>query len=136
MLQSQLKSVSFEMKPENPDHLPSWNSGVLQANQFIQSVNGFYTLKMLPDGVLALLDRTDEVIWKGGVPFKGKGPWRTVMQDDGNLVIYASDNTAKWASNSGRGRGEYKLVLQDDRNMVIYTRDGRAIWDTNTVFLS
>ncbi|WOK97491.1 hypothetical protein Cni_G06199 [Canna indica] len=51
------------------------------------------------------------------------------MQNDGNLVLYAGNNKALWASNTARGKGNYVLVLQKDRNVVIY---GNPIWATST----
>jgi hypothetical protein len=93
---------------------------------------------------------------------KGKNPcWssrtngythaRLALQDDGNLVVYASDNAALWSAFSGTLCKDnlmpnedlipnnaiysknkiYKLVYQDDGNLVIY-KNGQPIWATNT----
>lgn len=56
---------------------------------------------------------------------------RLVMQDDGNLVLYAAQNTAIWASNTGGNRGAY-LALQGDGNAVVISSTGRPLWASGT----
>ena len=56
--------------------------------------------------------------------------YRATMQADGNLVTYASRNSAWWASNTV-GRGGY-LVMQPDGNLVIYNWADAAVWSTRT----
>ena len=84
------------------------------------------------------------------------------MQDDGNLVLYASGNTPIWATGTnGRpgsilamqedgnlvviapgnvpvwssrtfGQPECVLIIQDYGNLVIYAAGNRAVWSTDT----
>jgi hypothetical protein len=51
-------------------------------------------------------------------------------QGDGNLVLYAADGTAKWASNTGGGRGK-RVCFQEDGNLVVYGSSG-ALWASAT----
>ena len=52
----------------------------------------------------------------------------TVMQEDGNLVIYYKGHP-KWASNtSGQGPGPYQLMLLNDGNLIITDGKGTGIW--------
>ncbi len=61
----------------------------------------------------------------------GDGRFKMVVQGDGNLVIYQS-NQPIWASNtSGRGYPNFKLAMQSDGNLVMYGRNG-ATWASNT----
>ncbi|CAF1278802.1 unnamed protein product [Rotaria sordida] len=64
-----------------------------------------------------------------------KGAYRLVLQPDGNLVLYASDNTvpvnALWTSGSFR-RGPHRFVVQADGNLVIYDGNNQASWASNT----
>jgi hypothetical protein len=51
-------------------------------------------------------------------------------QGDGNLVLYRSDGTAVWASNT-EGSGE-QLCFQGDGNLCINDSQGQAVFCTNT----
>ena len=73
---------------------------------------------------------TGKAYWVSGTNGKGVGPYRLVMQTDGNLVLYDSKNAAWWASNTMRA-GTFSLKVQDDCNAVIYN-GATAIWSTNT----
>jgi hypothetical protein len=51
-----------------------------------------------------------------------------VMQEDGNLVIYAPGNRAIWAApDRGYIRGSV-AIMQEDGNLVIYAPGHRAVW--------
>ncbi len=54
-----------------------------------------------------------------------------VIQADGNLVLYWSDGSAPWASNTV-GRTVTEAVMQGDGNFVMYGPGGEYIWDTST----
>ncbi len=87
------------------------------------------------------------------------GAYTLILQDDGNLVLYARDN-AVWATGTDgqdvvraevqtdgnfvlytpdkpvwhtdtKGKKDVKLVLQDDRNLVLYAKNGAA-WSSKT----
>lgn len=54
-------------------------------------------------------------------------------QQDGNLVIYNSQNQPIWASwSEGRGSPPYYSVMQGDGNFVIYAANNNPIWSTGT----
>lgn len=58
-----------------------------------------------------------------------------VMQDDGNLVLYAYDNWYRrpcWASNTWNTDGR-RATYQHDGNFVIYDSWDRPLWASNTV---
>ncbi|MBV1855819.1 ricin-type beta-trefoil lectin domain protein [Catellatospora tritici] len=56
---------------------------------------------------------------------------RLVLQTDGNLVEYSGNNTATWASNT-RGAPAHHLTMQNDGNLVLYSGTGQAVWSTGT----
>jgi hypothetical protein len=61
------------------------------------------------------------------------GRVRLVMQYDGNLVLYRTDDgRALWASNTA-GRSVTHTIMQGDGNLVAYGDDGHAYWASNTV---
>ena len=76
-----------------------------------------------------------EPIWSSGTA--GYRVYRTVMQFDGNLVIYsgAPDTTlgknAIWASNTNGNEGA-RLILQDDGNLVIQNKQNKIIWQSKS----
>jgi hypothetical protein len=55
-----------------------------------------------------------------------------IMQDDGNLVLYRTDNNeALWASNT-YGEPVTHAIMQDDGNFVVYDDAGKPYWSSNT----
>lgn len=61
------------------------------------------------------------------------GAFKLVLQDDGNMILFNSDNAIIWATNvfPGAGAGPYRLEMQRDGNLVIYNRSNQSIWATN-----
>lgn len=59
----------------------------------------------------------------------GKNVVRAEVQKDGNFVLYTPDD-AVWASQT-KGAKDARLTLQDDRNLVLYGSDG-AVWSSDT----
>jgi nucleoid-associated protein YgaU len=59
----------------------------------------------------------------------GQSVQRAEVQDDGNFVLYTADK-AVWASQT-KGAKDVRLTLQDDRNLVLYASSGPA-WSSNT----
>lgn len=91
----------------------------LSPGQFVDTVGGAYRLSFQTDGNLVLLRLPDTVLWDAGI----LGGAVTVMQGDGNLVIYDGGGTALWASDTDGNPGGF-LVLQGDGNLVIYNDGG------------
>lgn len=99
----------------------------LTRGQQLTSANG-YMLTLQSDGNLVLSENTGTV-WASGTD--GKGAVRAALQDDGNFVLYSSDNNAVWATNTAGNSGS-RLVLQNDRNLVVIGGDGSPKWATGT----
>ena len=100
----------------------------LTAGQYRQSSDGRFQLIYQADGNLVLY-QNGSAIWNSGT--YGTSAGRTVMQSDGNLVIFNASNTPVWASNTGGNASAY-LAVQSDGNTVIYRSNGSAAWATNT----
>ncbi|XP_020595050.1 mannose-specific lectin-like [Phalaenopsis equestris] len=90
-------------------------------------VQGHYFFTMQYDCNLVLYDYSTP-LWASGTQNKGSGCY-AIMQRDGNLVVYDSNNNPLWASNTNGEEGNYILILQKDRNVVIYSN---PIWATGT----
>ncbi len=60
--------------------------------------------------------------------YSSSGGYRLVMQGDGNLVTYSSNNTPVWSSQTF-SPGAY-LIMQNDGNLVIYNANGSPIWNS------
>lgn len=58
------------------------------------------------------------------------GRYRLVMQGDGNLVLYAKNKGALWASHTN-GTKAKRVVMQGDGNLVAYG-GGKAHWASHT----
>jgi len=60
------------------------------------------------------------------------GRVRLVMQGDGNLVLYRTDDgRALWASNTAQSPVNH-TIMQGDGNLVAYSVDGHPYWATGT----
>ena len=99
------------------------------------SLNKLYRFEVHPTGELVLYDNySNKTMWSS----KSKGdPEFLVMQDDGNLVLYAKNGSIIWASDKTGKKGDYFLTLQDDGNLVVYQGPPNGanitpIWATNT----
>ena len=82
---------------------------------------------------------SDNLIWNSftdkGKKGNGQGsaPFKVVMQQDGNLVIY-DKNRAIWASDTnGKGSAPFSVIMQDDGNLVIYDSGNKPTWASNTM---
>jgi tRNA A-37 threonylcarbamoyl transferase component Bud32/outer membrane biosynthesis protein TonB len=110
-------------------------TGVLPAGGQILSQNKLYRFEVQPAGALVLYDSyTNKQLWSSQT--KGD-PDALVIQDDGNLVLYAKNGSVIWASDETGKKGDYFLTLQDDGNLVVYrgiygSPNITPIWATNT----
>ncbi len=101
----------------------------LHIDERLTSANGQFSLALQTDGNLVLYEG-GEAVWASGTD--GREVSKAIMQEDGNLVLYATDGEPVWASETDGNNGAY-LLLQDDRNLVIYSAEGNPIWATNTL---
>ncbi len=109
----------------------------MQANEtlppdaFIRSADGRFRLHYQNDTNLVLYRDPEAVpLWATGLTPGGVGV--TIMQSDGNLVVYNARGYPVWASGTDGNPGS-RLVVQNDGNLVIYRPDGAPIWASNTV---
>lgn len=100
----------------------------LANNEYLESTNGNYRLYLQGDGNLVLRDwATRDSLWSTGT--QGTSASKLVLQNDGNLVLYTSDNSSVWASNTV-GSGATILVLHDDGTLAMYQSNDR-VWAVN-----
>ncbi|KAL5698542.1 hypothetical protein ACHQM5_029568 [Ranunculus cassubicifolius] len=92
-------------------------------------INGAFRLT-LQDCNLVLYDNGN-AIWTTNV-FAKVSACSAVLQDNGDLVVYLSNNQPMWRSNTAGAIASYYLTLQNDRNLVIYAPGGTPIWASNT----
>jgi hypothetical protein len=62
------------------------------------------------------------------------------LQDDGNLVFFATSNlnpsasgTVLWSSKSAGHADVWEMVMQNDGNLVVYDVYGSVLWNSNTI---
>jgi hypothetical protein len=110
-------------------------TGTLPAGGQMLSGNKLYRVEVQPTGALVLYDNySNKQLWSSNT----KGDARDlVMQNDGNLVLYAKNDSVIWASETTGKKGDYFLALQDDGNLVVYqgiyqSPKATPIWATDT----
>lgn len=60
----------------------------------------------------------------------GAGPYRLVMQKDGNVVLYNCDNEWLWQTDSsGKGVAGFSLEVTNDGELVLYDSKGTVLWN-------
>lgn len=107
-----------------------WGSAI-GPGQSVASCSGRFSLVHQTDGNVVLYDNPIGVaLWSSGTD--GRSTDALVMQQDGNLVLYAPGGIPVWSSGTNGNLGPY-LVVQDDGNVVIYRPGGVAVWATDTV---
>jgi len=117
-----------------------FKTSTLHENERLVSKNGKYFAELKTDGNFVLYLTKEEhgkevelQVWETKTHGKGKGPYKLVMQQDGNAILFDNHNTHIWATNTaGKGKKPYRLVLQDDGNLVIYSHEGTSTWATKT----
>jgi hypothetical protein len=57
--------------------------------------------------------------------------YKVVMQNDGNLASYTTNDKYLWDAVTGGNSGA-KITLQSDGNLVIYSATGNALWSSQT----
>lgn len=89
---------------------------------------------MQDDGNLAMHDTNNpNLIWATNTYGKGTGPYRWILQSDGNLVIYDVYNSVIWATNSyGKGERPYILYITNKGDLIIIDNNKSLIWNSNT----
>ncbi len=60
------------------------------------------------------------------------GQYRTVMQGDGNLVLYTASGHALWHSRTGGNPGARTVLQGTDGNLVIYAPNNAVLWAAYT----
>jgi len=99
------------------------------------------------DGNLVLYKTQNyNAIWSTSTSkFRNFAPFKFVIQEDGNLVLYDKDGTARWNSGTVQKpkevakdkkdktvRWKVELRLQTDGNLVLYREDGKVLWSSGT----
>jgi hypothetical protein len=120
-----------------------YSSDTLQQNctlnqeEYLVSTNNAYYAFMQRDGNFVVYTSSDfspvNAQWSSNSTDKGQRPYRLIMQDNGNLVIYDVNNIKIWSTRTaGKGVPPYHLIMQIDRNLVLYDCYHQPIWASNT----
>jgi hypothetical protein len=130
----QLSSNATNGAASSISNIAKDRDGIFQSGSYLRSANDRYRLVIQGDGNLVMYDNSSNAaIWSSGTGGRREIPFKAVMQNDGNFVIYNSLNQPIWATGTDRkGSGPYRLVLQDDRNLVLYDANNTVHWASNT----
>jgi hypothetical protein len=110
----------------------------LEEGQYLLSPDRKLFLRLQNDGNLVCYTRKvwspDHAIWSTKTYTTSPvGPYRLIMQDDNNLVLYDGKNKALWATGTyGKGKTGANFHIQNDRNLVVYDGDNKALWASLT----
>ena len=129
-------AVSAEESPSDDDvespggttPLLELSTSVLYPDDYIDSPDGTIRLQYQGDCNLVDLDTTTDPwtpLWASNT--SGDSAGQTVMQGDGNLVVYDGSSDAVWSSGTAGNDGAY-LVLLDTGDMMVLRTDGFALW--------
>lgn len=117
-----------EPEPTPPD--PNVQCGKLGANQALgvnealTSCDGRFTLIQQGDGNLVLYQNGVKALWWTGTT--GQPAEATVMQEDGNFVMYGA-GAALWHTHTDGNPGAW-LSLDDHGALILFDAAGKPIW--------
>jgi type VI protein secretion system component VasK len=98
----------------------------LKPGQQLVSPNRRFALQYQGDGNLVVYDlTTKKARWSPHT--NGKPAWRTVMQQDGNFVVYEAERKPVWAAMTQGHQGN-ELVLRNNGVLVVRGQDGKTLW--------
>lgn len=128
-------SIGMSARLYASDILPE--GGILYQEDFLRSTNEAYYALMQRDGNFVVYTSPDfspvNAQWSSNSTEKGQPPYRLVLQDNGNLIIFDANNVKTWSTRTAEvGERPYHLIMQIDRNLVLYDCNQRAIWASNT----
>jgi hypothetical protein len=118
----------------------AYDNRYLEQDELLTSPNGKYYIKMQSDGNFCLYSKKglngmdyDHPIWATMTNGKGSAPYKAVMQEDGNLIVYDSKKSALWSSGTnGKGTAPFKLLLEDNGLLELIDANKKQIWSSKT----
>lgn len=121
-----------------PDGTPLWNAGSVDSELYPdQRLNPGWQIQS-PDRRFNMVMQQDGnlVVYAGPTALWATNTYYVgsdlEMQSDGNLVVYAPGHQAVWSSGTNNGAPNV-FVAQNDGNFVIYAPGHSALWSTNTM---
>ncbi len=115
--------------PPNPTATVLRSGETLDAKKNLVGPLGQTSLELQADGNL-VLNHDYQPTWKSNTG--GSQPKQLVMQTDGNLVLYNTNNQPIWYTSTGGNPGA-QLSLQLDGNLVLYSASNTPLWSNSTV---
>ncbi|MFI7133668.1 hypothetical protein ACIBQ1_48885 [Nonomuraea sp. NPDC050153] len=105
--------------------LPSGHS--LRAGQSVRSQNGRFKLVQQKEGNVVLYDMQGDqrALWT--TPTAGKPGARSIMQSEGNFVVYDANLKPLWTTPTAGHAGAW-LAVGNDGQVIIYSRDNQPLW--------
>ncbi len=77
----------------------------IASGEYLHSTNRMFYFTLQPNGNLVLnksgsFSNNDNIVWQSNTGGKGIAPYKLMVQDDGNMVIYDSTSKPIWATDS------------------------------------
>ena len=109
----------MQVQPNAPPGDTLHSTRELAEGQKLVSADQKHHLIMQRDGNFVCYYR-DKSIWSSKTAHKACGPYTLAMQEDRNLVVYATPRNPIWHTGTNiRGVGPARPVMRDDENIVI-----------------
>lgn len=103
--------------------------------QKLVSDNKKFFVKLHKNGNLVLYrietNKTKTMIWESKTAKKGKGPYRAIMQDDGNFVLKDGRRKVIWETTpfvKKGGKSPFRVVVEDDGKFALYDTMMKLFW--------
>jgi len=114
---------------EEPQGSPKGYQGLITTNGFLQA-SGSGLVYHTSNNVVPVLS--------ANAPGQGQGPFRLVMQNDRNLVVFDKDTRAIAATGTDLKQGEvyngpYRAVLTSAHTLMILDKRDRVVWSRQLV---
>jgi hypothetical protein len=103
---------------------------------YFKNSNNTCSVNTQSDGNL-VVKNSNGPVWSTNTTGQGTPPYKSVMQDDGNFVLYDSNQQPLWSwwqvQSTQGGTPPYKLIIQPNCNLVVYDKTySRPMWQSNT----
>lgn len=122
--------VVAPVAPRNSSNIELSTEKSLKKGEHLLSPDAQSSLVLQENGDLVYYSSLRKV-WSTNTA--GQSADRLVMQPDGNLVLYSTNNTPLWYSASHTTSGGATLRLQSDGNAVVYGTDSLPLWSVGYV---
>ena len=115
-------------------HSTSNKNAILNPGDRIYFADGSVSLRVQTDGKCILSKNISTLLWRNTANINDDFK-HAVLHTDGNFVVYSTNDTVLWSSNSSNGtmNAPFYLFVHNDGYMYIANKNGASIWNAGNV---